>query len=92
MNILKRAHAETENNQKYYNNFDFKWSSNTYIKVDINQCKLCASLQSKFDRKPATAGVIEEETDRREGKGRRCGLRDSFNSVPHYRFSTTRIN
>ena len=23
LNILRRAHAETENNQKYYNNFDF---------------------------------------------------------------------
>ena len=37
---------------------------------------------------------IEEETDRREGKGRRSllfGGRNSFNSMPHYKFSTRMI-
>ena len=34
--------------------------------------------------------IIEEETDRREGNGCRCCLGgwNSFNSMPHYRFST----
>ena len=38
--------------------------------------------------------IIEEETDRREGKGHRCMLfegRNSFHSTPHNRFSTRMI-